>query len=166
MAKNEKSADTLQASAASSGDAVQRFEFELLTQYVKDLSFENPGLPRRANNTVEPQIDLRIDINAEKIADDAYEVVLRVHANAKQQDAPVFALDLSYAGVFGLRSINPEILRPVLLIECPKFLFPFARQIVAQTTANGSYMPMMLQPIDFMALYQQNLERVETVGVA
>jgi preprotein translocase subunit SecB len=125
-------------------------------QYVKDLSFEVPGAPGVFAQLQQrpPEIAIKVDVQARNLEGNVYEVVLDTRADCKTGDAVAFILELSYAGVFTL-NVAPDSLRPTLLIECPRMLFPFARQILASTTLNGGFLPLMLGPVDFAALYSQ-----------
>lgn len=130
-------------------------------QYIKDLSFEVPNAPavfsEMANQ--QPEIPISIDIRAAKLAEDAYEVVLLLHVEGRLADKPAFILELSYGGVFRV-NVPAEHLQPMLLIECPRLLFPFARNIVADLTRDGGFPPLMMQPIDFVSLYRQRMEEM------
>jgi preprotein translocase subunit SecB len=130
---------------------------QINAQYVKDLSFENPKAPAslRAQKQ-QPNVDVHIDVKATKLADDVYEVVLTTTANGTNDDGPLFLAELSYAGVFTLTGLPDEHLQPVLLIECPRLLFPFARNIIAEVTRDGGFPPLLIQPVDFAQLYRQS----------
>ena len=124
-------------------------------QYVKDLSFEAPGAPDIFGKLAQakPDINVKVDVKATAIGENAFEAVLIIRADCTVGDATAFIIELSYGGVFAI-NVPQESVRPVLLIECPRILFPFARQIVSQTTLDGGFMPLMLAPIDFSALYR------------
>ena len=127
-------------------------------QYVRDLSFENPGAPEsllRAGAEQPPEIQVNVEVQSRPIPGDVYEVMLRITANAEVASVPVFILDLSYSGVFAVIGVPAEALEPILLIECPRLLFPFARRVVADATRDGGFPPLMLTPIDFLSLYRQ-----------
>ncbi|HVI53076.1 MAG TPA: protein-export chaperone SecB [Candidatus Sulfotelmatobacter sp.] len=136
-------------------------------QYVKDLSFEVPGAPGIFVDmqTVQPEIGVKVNINANPIQGNAFEVALHLNIDAKLGEKTAFILELVYAGVFTL-NVPPEHVQPMLLIECPRLLFPFARNIVSDTTRDGGFPPMLLQPIDFVALFRQRLEQAEAEGHA
>ena len=127
-------------------------------QYIKDLSFEVPGAPGIFGelNAAAPEISVRVDLNAEPLQEGVFEVVLKLAVEAKVKDKTAFIVDLSYAGVFSL-NVPQEHVQPVLLVECPRLLFPFARNIVADVTRDGGFPPMMLQPIDFVTLYRSRM---------
>ena len=130
----------------------------ILTQYTKDLSFENPGAPASLQMEGQPRIEINVNVNARRAADDVYEVELKIDAKAMNGDAVAFAVELLYAGLFGLRNMPDEALEPFLVVEAPRILFPFARRIIADATRDGGFPPLMLEPIDFGSLYlaQQN----------
>lgn len=127
----------------------------VLAQYAKDLSFENPNAPRSlAPRQTSPQIEINVNVNARKVGDADFEVELAIQGQAKDGDQLIFRVDLSYGGVFRVVNIPEEQLHPVVMIECPRLLFPFARQIVADSVRNGGFPPLMIDPVDFAALYQ------------
>jgi len=125
---------------------------QIVGQYVKDLSFENPGAPMTL--TVRPAIDLGVDLQARRLDPERYEVELKLRVSAKSEDKPVFLLELVYGGLFFIQGAPEEMLQPILLIEGPHLLFPFARRIVADVIRDGGMPPLMIEPIDFAALYR------------
>ncbi|MFV3127630.1 protein-export chaperone SecB [Niveispirillum sp. KHB5.9] len=127
-------------------------------QYVKDLSFENPNAPRILTGASEqPKIDLQVDLQAQGLADNVAEVQIRLRAEATVGEATAFIAELVYAGVFTLPPLPADTQRAVLLIEGPRLLFPFARQIIADVTAQGGFPPLLLQPLDFVDLYRRQV---------
>jgi preprotein translocase subunit SecB len=133
-------------------------QMKILGQYLKDLSFENPNAPQSLNTqATQPEISISVNVNARTISPTDFEVELHLDAKASHNDKVVFAAELLYAGVFRLENIPQEALHPVVLIECPRMLFPFARQVLADATRNGGFPPLMLDPIDFAAMYQKRL---------
>ncbi len=134
-------------------------------QYIKDLSFEAPATPRifKELQNQPPNISVHVDVKAENIAPPAYEVILSIKAECKIAEASAFILELSYGGVFTV-NVQEQHLRPVLLIECPRLLFPFARQIIAMTTVNGGFLPLMLGPVDFAGLYQKQVQEQQAAA--
>ncbi|GLK81572.1 protein-export chaperone SecB [Methylopila turkensis] len=131
----------------------------VLAQYAKDLSFENPNAPRSlAPRQGSPNIEIKVNVNARKVGDADFEVELAIEGQAKDGDAQIFRVDLSYGGVFRVVNIPEEQLHPVVMIECPRLLFPFARQIVADAVRNGGFPPLMIDPVDFAALYRARAE--------
>ncbi|MGI9481320.1 MAG: protein-export chaperone SecB [Hyphomicrobiales bacterium] len=130
----------------------------VLAQYVKDLSFENPNAPEvLMNEGANPQIDVSVNVNAKTISPSDYEVELQLEITAADDGNTVFAAELLYAGVFRLENIPEEHMHPIVLIECPRMIFPFARKILADATQSGGFPPLMLDPIDFGAMYQQRM---------
>jgi preprotein translocase subunit SecB len=133
-------------------------QLNVLAQYVKDLSFENPNAPRSLQQAQQPQINIQINVNARPIADSEYEVELKIEGRAEAPNLFMFSFDLLYAGMFRIVNIPQESLTPVLMIECPRLLFPFAREIIATATRNGGFPPLMIDPVDFVTLYRQRIE--------
>ena len=132
----------------------------ILTQYVKDMSFENPKAPRGLQaNATRPEIQIRVDVAAKPMSDGHYEITLQLNVEAKSGEETVFLMELAYAGIFLLANIPSESLQPLLLIECPRLLFPFARRIVADATRDGGFPPLMIDPIDFVSLYRRKLQQ-------
>lgn len=140
----------------------------VLAQYVKDLSFENPGIFSAPQGSPAPEIELGIDVRVEPgpPKDSVFAVELRLSAKAKRQDAVVFIVELIYVGVFQLQEAGREDMEPILLIECPRLLFPFARRIVADVTREGGHPPLMIDPIDFVGLYRQQRQRADAQQAA
>ncbi|PZQ14222.1 MAG: protein-export chaperone SecB [Ancylobacter novellus] len=131
----------------------------VLAQYAKDLSFENPNAPRSlAPRQNAPQIEISVNVNAQKVGETDFEVELAIQGKAEDGDSLIFRVDLSYGGVFRVVNIPEEQLHPVVMIECPRLLFPFARQIVADSVRNGGFPPLMIDPVDFAALYRARAE--------
>lgn len=129
-----------------------------IAQYIKDLSVENPSAPQVFQWQVQPSLDVQFNLNAEKVADDVHEVGLKIEVTARSENGVHFVVDLSYAGLFGLRNVPDEALAPILLVEAPRMLFPFARQIIAEAVTSTGFPPLLLDPIDFAAAYMQQLE--------
>jgi preprotein translocase subunit SecB len=145
--------DTLTgAPAPDAGDAQPGIR--ILAQYIKDLSFENPRAPEslRGGET-QPQIDLGVELNAKGREDGLFEVELKLTARATRQDDTVFHIELVYAGLFQVMGVPGADLEPVLMIECPRFLFPFARRVIADLSIEGGFPPFMLEPLDFAGIY-------------
>jgi len=125
-------------------------------QYVKDLSFENPNAPfSLAQQKVAPKIEVNLNLEASAMPDNVYEVKIQITAKASAEETNLFVVELSYAGLFTLTNIPEDQRELVLLIHCPTILFPFARRILADATRDGGFQPLMLDPVDFAALYQQ-----------
>jgi preprotein translocase subunit SecB len=143
--------------------------FSVLTQFTKDFSFENPNAPRTlAPQTQAPKINLQINVNARQLAPTDYEVSLLLEGGAGEGPDSLFKFELNYAGIFRLENIPTEQLQPLVMIEGPRILFPFARQIVAEAVRSGGYPPLYVDPIDFQGLYIQRLaaSQAQPVGQA
>ena len=131
----------------------------VLAQYVKDFSFENPNaLENLSAKGKNPQINININVNARGISPTDVEVSLVLEAKAVDGDKAVFNAELDYAGLFRIQNVPADSMQPIVLIECPRIMFPFARQIIAEATRNGGYPPLMIDPIDFAALYRQRVQ--------
>ena len=141
-----------------SGEPSGEAQVSVLAQYIKDLSVESPSAPQVFQWQVQPNLDVQFALNANKAADDVHEVSLKIEATARSENGVHFVVDLSYAGLFGVRGIPEEALAPFLLIEAPRLLFPFARQIVADAVSNTGFPPLLLDPIDFAAAYVAQLQ--------
>jgi len=138
-------------------------QLRVLTQYTKDLSFENPNSPRLlGGGDAAPAIEVQINVNVQRLSESDYEVVLAIKAEAKLKEEIMFLVELEYAGLFRLTGIPEEQLEAVLLIECPRQIFPFARRIVADATRDGGFPPLMVDPIDFVGLYQARKSQGDT----
>ncbi len=131
----------------------------LISQYVKDLSFENPNAPAVYQNQTAPAIDVQFNIGAAQVGDEVHEVVLKIDVRAESEGQVAFIVDLSYAGLFGLRNIPAEHVQPFLLGEAPRLLFPFARRVLSDAVRDGGFPPLLLEPIDFAQLYVQQSEQ-------
>ncbi|HEX2257763.1 MAG TPA: protein-export chaperone SecB [Afifellaceae bacterium] len=131
----------------------------VLGQYIKDLSFENPVAPKSLRpSDVNPELQVNVNVNAKALGDNAeFEVELKLSANAKRGDETMFIAEVLYGGVFQVRNVSQEHVRPMVLIECPRLLFPFARQILADVTRQGGFPPLLIDPVDFASLYRQKL---------
>ena len=128
----------------------------ILAQYLKDLSFENPNAPQSlAIQDGQPEINISVNVNAKNLAPTDFEVELHIEAQATHEGTAVFAAELLYAGIFRLENIPEEAMHPIILVECPRMIFPFARQILADATQKGGFPPLMLDPIDFASMYEQ-----------
>ena len=144
--------DPLSGLTNGDGSPPQEVRIQILGQYVKDLSFENPGAPN--NPAGRPQIDLGVDLQARRMDGDRHEVELKLRVSAKSEDRPLFLLELLYAGLFVIQNAPEQIVQQFLLIEAPHILFPFARRVVADVIRDGGMPPLMIEPIDFASLYR------------
>jgi preprotein translocase subunit SecB len=126
----------------------------ILAQYTRDLSFESPHAPESLRGgAVQPQVDLGVELNARGRPDGFYEVELKLNARASRDAEAVFVIELLYAGLFQIVGVSEPDLEQVLMIECPRYLFPFARRIIADMTGEGGFPPFLLEPIDFAGIY-------------
>ncbi len=136
----------------------QPAQLNVIAQYVKDFSFENPNAPRpMIEPTGQPAINVQINVNPRQLSPTDFEVELKIEGKADAGGSTIFAFDLAYAGLFRLQNIPQEHLGALIMIECPRILFPFARDIVATSTIHGGFPPLLLDPVDFAALYQQRM---------
>jgi preprotein translocase subunit SecB len=132
--------------------------FKILGQYLKDFSFENPNAPQSlGQQQQQPDINIAVNVNAKNLGGNDYEVELQLDAKATAGGKVLFAAELLYAGLFRLENFPANLVQAAALIECPRMLFPFARQIMADATRNGGFPPLMLDPIDFAAMYQKRM---------
>ena len=130
----------------------------VLAQYIKDFSFENPHSPHSLRPREDaPEINININVNANPLSETDFEVELKLEANAGEGADTMFNTELTYAGVFRLTNMPEEAVAPAILIECPRLLFPFARQVIADATRNGGFPPLMIDPVDFASLFQQRM---------
>lgn len=154
---NGGTADAAQANQAAP-------QLNVLAQYVKDLSFENPNAPRSLQQQqTAPSINIQINVNAKPLADNDYEVELKIEGRAEVGNPSLFlfGFDLLYAGVFRIMNVPQENLHAIIMIECPRLLFPFARELVATAVRNGGFPPLMIDPVDFVSLYRQKLAEAQ-----
>ena len=144
-----------------SGEGGDEPQFAVLAQYLKALSVENPSAPQVFQWNVQPNLDVQFSLNADKAGDDVHEVSIKIEVTARSDNGVHFVVDLSYAGLFGLRNIPEEALGPVLLVEAPRLIFPYARQIVSEAVTNSGFPPLLLDPIDFGQAYVAQLEAAQ-----
>jgi preprotein translocase subunit SecB len=134
----------------------------VIAQYVKDLSFENPRAPESLRpQESAPQIAISVNVQSRQRGEGEFEVDLSLNANAKIGEEVVFNVELVYGGLFTVQNVPQQHLHPFVNIECPRLLFPFARQVVADAVIRGGFPPLMVDPIDFVALYQQYIARLQ-----
>ena len=139
----------------------------VLVQYSKDLSFENPNAPRTLGPQQQPpNISVQINVNARQIGQTDYEVTLLLEGGAGEGENTLFKFELNYAGVFRLENVPANQIQPAVMIECPRLLFPFARQIIAEAVRGGGFPPLYIDPIDFAALYQSRMSDIAQAGGA
>jgi preprotein translocase subunit SecB len=134
----------------------------VLAQYVKDLSFENPNAPRSlAPSPQQPAINIEVSVDAAPMSETDFEVTLAIEGKAESQGTLLYGFELVFAGIFRVINVPQDSLQPFVLIECPRLLFPFAREIIATSVRNGGFQ-LLLNPIDFVALYRQRLAAAQS----
>lgn len=138
-------------------------QLNVVAQYIKDLSFENPNAPSSLGSVQQkyPEISVQINVQATPLTETDFEVVLRVEGKAERDGGVLFSFELSFAGVFRIQNVPRENLHPLVMIECPRLLFPFAREIIATAVRQGGYPPLLLDPVDFVSLYRQNVAQMQ-----
>ncbi len=155
MSDNGSKTPAAAAPASGAAAAQQGAPLTIRGQYIRDLSFEIPKAPESISGlTQAPNVDINIEVATRDLQEDTYEDTLGVRCEAKAEAASIFILDLTSAGVYTLTNLAEEHLKPALYIECPRYLFPFARNIVASLTQESSLPPMLINPVDFAALYR------------
>ncbi len=163
MAENKEANKGNGGAAAAEEQAVP--QMGILGQYLKDLSFENPNAPNSLSmQEGQPQINIGVNVNANQLGENDFEVTLEIEAKAEHEGKVVFNVELTYCGIFRLTNIPEDALSPVILVECPRMLFPFARRILADATRDGGFPPLLLDPIDFGAMYAQRLAQQAEEG--
>jgi preprotein translocase subunit SecB len=136
--------------------------FNLIGQYIRDMSFENPGAPGSIMmGGPNPSFSVGINVGVKKQAEDVYAVEITLNAKAERDKTLLFNVELIYGGVYRMRNIPEAQLAPLLLVECPRLIFPFAREALASITQKGGFPPLMMEPVDFNAIYQQNLKQLQ-----
>lgn len=144
---------------SAAGATEKKPQINVLGQYIKDLSFENPNAPGSLRNQGKnPNLQINFNVQAHPLGEEMYEVALKLDATAKTDEGVLYNLELVYAGGFRLHDLPEKAIKPVLFIECPALLFPFARRIVADLSREGGFPPLLLDPIDFAALFRQQAE--------
>ena len=144
-----------------SGNAGSEPQVSILAQYVKDLSLENPSAPQVFQWQVQPNVEVQFNIAVERPGDDVHEITLKIQVSARSENGVHFMVDLSYAGLFGVRNVPEEALAPFLLAEAPRLIFPFARQIIAEAVTNIGFPPLLLDPIDFTSAYLAQMQAAQ-----
>lgn len=141
----------------------QQAQIRVVAQYIKDLSFENPNVRKLFETQGEPpNLRVEVNVNAAKVADKAYESAIHLKAEATNNLGTIYDLELAYAGMFQIDNMPEASLEPFLLINCPSLLFPFARRLVADLTREGGFPPLLLDPIDFAALFVKRQQEQQT----
>lgn len=153
--------DTPEPQAQNGADQQPRMQSRVLGQFVRDLSFENVMAQQGVKGEVQPEMTIRVNLDARKRADDQYEVIhkLEVQSKNKGGDEVLFQVELEYAGIFEIKGVPEEQLHPYLMIECPRLLFPYIRRIVSDVTRDGGFPPFNMDQIDYLALYRAEITR-------
>lgn len=150
---------------AENGAAENLPQLNVLAQYIKDFSFENPNSPASlAPQEQGPNINIQVNVNAKQMTPTEFEVNLVLEGSAQTPNLILFKFELDYAGIFRLQNIPEAEIHPIVMIECPRLIFPFARQIVADAVRNGGFPPLFIDPIDFTALFRQRIEQMQQSG--
>ena len=157
-------AAALSAAANPAGAAVPRFQ--AVAQYIKDLSVENPNAPESLRAAQQPKIDINVSVIVNPKGEGSAEVVLKLETKAGAGKDMMFAVELAYAGMFRFENMTPEQTQVALMIEGPRLLFPFAREILANATRQAGFPPLMLDPVDFMSLYRQRALQAKQASAA
>jgi preprotein translocase subunit SecB len=137
-------------------------QLNVLAQYVKDLSFENPNAPRSLQpSQQQPAINIQINVGAKPLAEHDVEVELKIEGKAETAGTVLFQFELVYAGVFRMQNIPQQDMHPIMMIECPRLLFPFAREIISNAVMNAGFPPLRIDPVDFVGLYRQRISELQ-----
>ncbi|MDA7598843.1 protein-export chaperone SecB [Alphaproteobacteria bacterium] len=171
MTKKKTTADAPAADntgAEEQGAARTNRQLVVHAQFVKDLSFENPNAPDiLMESPGQPDVEISVNVGARKINDEQYEVLLNLSAKAVSGETALFLVELTYAGIVSAPGASDGELNPLIMIEAPRLLFPFARAIISDVTRDGGFMPLNIQPVDFVSVYQHNLaKQQEAAGQA
>ena len=152
---------TPQPNGADTGPAIG-----LISQYVKDLSFENPNAPACYQWQSVPQVDVQFNISSTPLGDEVHETVLKIEISSKRPEGTDFIVDLSYAGLFGVRNVAEDQVHAFMFAEAPRIIFPFARRIIADAVRDGGFAPLLLEPIDFNGLYLAQRDQMAAQAAA
>ena len=131
----------------------------IINQYTRDLSFENIAAQKSMNGELRPEVSVQVNLDAKAVSAEQYELIMKLKVSAKSGDADVFLMELEYGGMFVIKNVPENQVHAVLMIECPRLLFPFARRIIRDVTADGGFPPLSVDNIDFVALYRGELQR-------
>jgi preprotein translocase subunit SecB len=154
-------ADQEPNSGGNGTDSDVQAQVSILAQYVKDLSVENPSAPQVYSWQIQPSLDVQFNLSVENAGEGVHEVTLKFDISARSDNGVHFVVDLSYAGLFAIRNVPDEALSPFLLIEAPRLLFPFARQVISEAVSSTGFPPLMLDPIDFASAYMAQVEAAQ-----
>jgi preprotein translocase subunit SecB len=158
-------ADEQQGTGANgAGDGSFQPQVSILAQYVKDLSVENPSAPQVYSWQVQPNLDVQFNLNVQGAGENVHEVSLKFDISARSDNGTHFVIDLTYGGLFAIQNVPQEALSPFLLVEAPRLLFPFARQVISEAASGMGFPPLMLDPIDFASAYMAQVEAAQQQG--
>ena len=146
------------STGAASQQNATASSFAINAQYVKDLSFENPNIPGLLTLEAEPSVEMNIDVKGSNLDNDFYEVVLTLSCKGTSGETTLFVAELSYASLISLNDVPEEQIQRILFVECPILMFPFARNIIADATRDGGYPPILMQPVDFQAIFDKGTQ--------
>lgn len=164
--KETQKKETVKTDAATTEQA--GIPIQILSQYVKDFSFENPNAPAVFSQMKSaPNVAVNVNVEARKMGDDGYEVSLVINGNATNEAGDkYFVAELVYCALVALKDVPEEAVKPILLIEVPRMIFPFARNIMADMTREGGYPPLMINPVDFVSLYKKGMEQANQAAAS
>ena len=145
--------------APQAGQVPAQPKVKVISQYVRDMSFENVAAQKGQNPQGQPAFNVQVGLDAQKKGDKRYEVIIKLQVNASVNDEKIFIVEIDYAGLFEIDNVAEQQMHPFLLIECPRQIFPYLRRIVSDITHDGGFPPLNLDTIDFLQLYQQELQR-------
>ena len=152
--------------AQAPGTTVGGPGYNLLGQYIRDLSFENPGAPASVLSGAAPNFNVGINVGVKKQSDEIYAVEITLSAKADRDSAVLFNIEMIYGGIFRIRNVPEQLMPQFLMVECPRLLFPFARHALANTVQLGGFPPLMMEPVDFQAIYVQNVRKLQAEQAA
>ena len=153
---------------ATNGEEAPQPAIRVVRQFLRDVSFENPRAPESLVGDTAPQIEMGVELNARGRDDGLFDVELKLMATAKRGEETAFHVEVVNAGLFQVMNAPQEVIEQILLIECPRYLFPFSRRLISDLTAEGGFPPLQLDPIDFGAVYASRQQQLagEPVGQA
>lgn len=152
------------AAAGASAASQPQPNVRMLAHFVRDLSFENVGAIQGTPVEGQPEITVSVNIEANGIGENRYQVLMKTNATAKSKENVRFVVELEYAGIFAIENVPKEHTHPFIFIECPRQMFPFARRVISDATRDGGFPPLMLDNVDFATLYRQRLEQLRKQG--
>jgi len=151
-----------QTAGTPGGAQAAQAQLNVLAQYIKDLSFENPNAPKSLQPAQQqPSINIQINVSAKPLTETDVEVELKIEGKAESTGSVLFEFELIYGGVFRLQNIPQQDLHPIMMIECPRLLFPFAREIISSAVMNSGFPPLRIDPVDFVGLYRQRMAQLQ-----